>query len=434
MGDYEHSVTLEVDKCTGCTTCIRYCPTEAIRVKNGRAVISNERCIDCGMCIRVCPHKAKQPTFLPLDALPASKYKIALPAPALYGQISGVEDIDYIIQGLYDIGFDDVYEVAAAAELVSSYTREYMTHPGLEKPVISSACPVVLRLIALRFPFLCDNVLPMLPPIEVAASLARARAKEQHPALTDDDICVCFISPCPAKVSYVKNGFGNYQSKVDCVVSISDIYFALLRVMKSDKIPEKECSAGAIGVGWASSGGESTAIFNDKYLATDGIENVVNVLEQIENGNIQGLEFVELNACPGGCVGGTMTVENPFIAKARLLNLRRYLPITMNAPPVDQTEIPEECFFEELPTYKPLNRLSESLGDSMKMMAEIERLQKTLPGIDCGACGAPSCRAFAEDVVRGASELHACVVSMRQTILDYVSDMELPTERKEDAE
>ncbi len=434
MGTYEHSVTLEVDKCTGCTTCIRYCPTEAIRVRNGRAVISNERCIDCGMCIRVCPHKAKQPTFLPLDKLPANKYKIALPAPALYGQISGVEDIDYIIQGLYDIGFDDVFEVAAAAELVSAYTRQYMTTPGIEKPVISSACPVVLRLISLRFPYLADNVLPMLPPIEIAASAARKRAKEQHPELSEDDICVCFISPCPAKVSYVRNGFAGYASKVDCVVSISDVYFALLRVMKSDKIPEKACSAGAIGVGWASSGGESTAIFNDKYLATDGIENVVNVLEQIENGNIQGLEFVELNACPGGCVGGTMTVENPFIARARLLNLRRYLPISVNAPPVDHTEIPAECFFDELPTYNPLNRLSESLGDSMKMMAEIERLQKTLPGIDCGACGAPSCRAFAEDVVRGNAELHACVVSMRQTILDYVSDMDLPTERKENAE
>lgn len=434
MGIYEHSVTLTREKCTGCTTCIRYCPTEAIRVKDGHAVISNERCIDCGVCIRMCPHKAKSPTSMSLGDLPFEKYKIALPAPSLYGQISGVEDIDYIIQGLYDIGFDDVYEVSSAAELVSAYTRQYMQKEGITKPVISSACPVVVRLIALRFPFLRDNILPLLPPMEIAAIEAKKRAKRAHPELKDDDICVCFISPCPAKVSYVKNGFGDYQSAVDCVISISDIYFALLHVMKSENVPKMSCSSGALGVGWASSGGESTAIFNDKYLATDGIENVVNVLEQIENGNIQGLEFIELNACPGGCVGGTMTVENPFIAKARLLNLRRYLPITMNAPDLTDGDIPKECFFEELPTYKPLTRLSDSLSDSMIMMAEIERFHKTLPGIDCGACGAPSCRAFAEDVVRGTLQPHACIVAMRQTILDYASQVDISAWEKDKEE
>ncbi len=433
MGNYEHSVTLEVDKCTGCTTCLRHCPTEAIRVRNGHAVIDGERCIDCGVCIRVCEQKAKKPFIMPLSELPKDKYRIALPAPSLYGQISGVDDIDYIIQGLYDIGFDDVYEVASAAELVSAYTRQYMSLPGVKRPVISSACPVVVRLIALRFPFLRDNIMPMLPPMEIAAIEAKKRAKARNPELKDEDILTCFISPCPAKASYVKNGFAEYKSAVDCVVPISDVYFALLHVMKRENVPDKSCESGALGIGWASSGGESTAIFNDKYLATDGIENVVNVLEQIENENIQGLEFVELNACPGGCVGGTMTVENPFIAKARLLNLRRYLPITMNAPEAADY-IPPECFFDELPTYKPLNRLSDSLGDSMRMMAEIERIRRQLPGIDCGACGAPSCRAFAEDIVRGKAELHGCVVSMKQTILDYVSDMDLDPDRKENDE
>lgn len=431
MGAYEHSVKLEIDKCTGCTTCIRHCPTEAIRVSEGHATINSARCIDCGVCISICPHQAKRPTSMPLNDISAYKYKIALPAPSLYGQISGVDDIDYIIEGLYEIGFDDVFEVAAAAELVSAYTRMYMNTPGIKKPVISSACPVIVRLITLRFPFLRDNIMPMLPPMEVAAKLARERAKKNHPELRDEDIATCFISPCPAKVSYVKNGFADYKSAVDCVVSISDVYFALLRVMKRDKAPTKTCEAGAIGVGWASSGGESTAIFNDKYLATDGIENVVRVLDQIENGNIQGLEFIELNACPGGCVGGTMTVENPFIAKARLLSLRRYLPISQNAPSRDEKYVPAEYFFNELPTDTPFTRLSESLGESMKMMAEIERIRKSLPGIDCGACGAPSCRAFAEDLVRGNAKPYACVVSMREKILNYISDMDIDASNSE---
>ena len=152
MQQYEHSVALDLEKCTGCTTCARHCPTEAIRIRAGRAVINAHRCIDCGVCIGVCPHKAKHATFASLDAMDRFSYKIALPAPSLYGQFGGLEDIDYIIDGLYALGFDDVYEVASAAELVSAYTRMYMATPGIKKPVISSACPTVTRLISMRFP------------------------------------------------------------------------------------------------------------------------------------------------------------------------------------------------------------------------------------------------------------------------------------------
>ena len=425
LQQYEHSVALDLEKCTGCTTCARHCPTEAIRIRDRHAVINAHRCIDCGVCIGVCPHKAKHATFAPLGAMDTYQYKIALPAPSLYGQISGVDDIDYIIQGLYDLGFDDVYEVAAAAELVSAYTRMYLETPGIKKPVISSACPAVVRLISMRFPFLRDNIMPMLPPMEIAATMARRRAKEKNPGLTDAQIGVCFVSPCPAKVSYVKNGFGSYRSQIDVVVSMADVYFALLRVMKREATPNHACASGSLGVGWASSGGESTAIFNDKYLATDGIENVVRVLDQIENGNIQGLEFIELNACPGGCVGGVLTVENPFIAKARILSLRRYLPIRQNAPRREESYVPVEFFFDGFPAYTPMSRLADNLGQSMQLMARIEQLHRSLPGIDCGACGAPNCRAFAEDVVRGQAQPHECVVAMRQTIQTYAEQMQL---------
>ncbi len=55
-----HSVTLDKELCKGCINCIKRCPTEAIRVRDGKAHILNERCIDCGECIRICPHHAKK--------------------------------------------------------------------------------------------------------------------------------------------------------------------------------------------------------------------------------------------------------------------------------------------------------------------------------------------------------------------------------------
>lgn len=400
MTGYEHSVLLDESKCTGCTTCIRHCPTEAIRIKNGRAVIQSSKCIDCGECIRHCDHGAKKAVSDKLSDMDRFKWKIALPAPTLYGQFDNLDDVDYVLNGLLKIGFDDVYEVSKAAEMVSAYTRIYLQTEGVKKPAISSACPVIMRLIALRFSSLEEHIIHMLPPMEIAAKLARARALDLHPELSPEDIGVCFITPCPAKVSYVKNGFAGYKSEVDVVVSISDVYFLLIGEMKADDHIESLSESGKIGIGWARSGGEATAIFNEDYLAADGIENVIHVLDQVENGNIPPLEFIELNACTGGCVGGVLTMQNPFIAKARLQSLRRYMPVSQNVLPTGINYIPDAFLFEDLPEYDSITRLGGSIAESMRMMADIQNFKSTLPGIDCGACGAPTCRAFAEDVIK----------------------------------
>ncbi len=411
MNMYEHSVYLDVSKCNGCTTCLRHCPTEAIRIREGHAYIIQDRCIDCGECIRVCPNKAKKAKCDSLKELERFKWKIALPAPTLYGQFENLDDVDYVLGGLLKIGFDDVFEVSAAAELVSAYTRNYLKQEHIKKPAISSACPVVLRLIGLRFPSLTENIIHMLPPMEIAAKMARKKARSEHPELKEDEIGVFFISPCPAKASYVKNGFADYKSEVDAVISISDIYFSLISAMSStDELPSLS-SSGVIGIGWAVSGGESTAIFNENYLAADGIENVIHVLDQIENGSIPHLEFIELNACTGGCVGGVMTIQNPFIAKARLRSLRRYLPVSQNfLPESKKGSVSEEFLFENFPAYRPISKLSENMAESMRMMAEIGQIKEGLPGIDCGSCGAPNCRAFAEDIVKHKASIDACPI------------------------
>lgn len=403
MNEYEHSVTLDKSKCTGCTTCLRHCPTEAIRIRDGHAKINPDRCIDCGECVRVCPYKAKKVRYSKLENYRDYKCKIAIVPPSLFGQFERLEDVDTVLQGLHDLGFDEVYEVAKSAELVSAYTRLYLKTEGIKKPVISSACPAIVRLITLRFPYLKDNIMPMLPPMEIAAHDARLRAKSKNPDLTDKDICVYFISPCPAKVSYVKNGFGNYKSEIDVVLSMNDIYFSLIGVMNDIEHAKTSSEAGMIGIGWASSGGESSAILNDNYLAADGISNAIKILDQLENGNIPPqLEFVELNACIGGCVGGALTIENPFIAKTRLNSIRRYMPVSLNGIPEDEKFIPEYFLFEQMPDYVPISRLSDSFAKSMKMLAQIKSVRAELPGIDCGACGSPTCRAFAEDIVTGA--------------------------------
>ena len=429
MNGVHHSVKLQTDLCKGCTHCIKRCPTEAIRVRDGKAVIKNERCIDCGECIRICPYQAKRAMYDSLEDFKDYKYKIALPAPALYGQFDKLDDIDYIISGLYRCGFDDVFEVARAAELVSEYTRHYMKRPDIVKPVISSACPVVVRLISVRFPSLIDNVIPIMPPVELAARLAKKEALEKHPDLREEDICVLFISPCPAKVSYAKNPIGTEKSAIDGVLAIRDLYFMLVSEMNKIDNPTVSSRSGIIGISWAGSGGESSSLMNDKYLAADGIENVIHVLDEIEKENIRGIEFVELNACNRGCVGGALTVENPYIAKTRLQSLRRYLPVSLNHAPDlgDDDELPREIMWDSQVDYMPVLRLDTDRMTAMKKMTRIQLISETLCDLDCGSCGAPTCRALAEDIVNGEASIDDCIIKLRQRL----HELENGEEKKE---
>lgn len=423
MPDYKHSVSLDIEKCKGCTNCLKRCPTEAIRIRDGHAAINSARCIDCGMCISVCPYQAKKAVYDKLGEMEGYKLKIALPAPSLYGQFDNLEDIDYVVQGLLDMGFDEVYEVARAAELVSDYTRKYLLEADVKRPVISSACPVVVRLISLRFPFLCENIMPIIPPIELAARLAKEEALEKHPELKPEEICTCFISPCPAKVSFVKNAVGDKKSGVDFVVSMSDVYFALLEAMnkKRDIPPQASTETGMIGVSWAATGGEASAIFNDKYLAADGIENVIRVLEQIDNSDFLNLEFIELNACNGGCVGGVMTVANPYIAKARLQTLKRYMPVSQSFRYGEFKKIPDYAFADKV-EYIPYSAFGSDRNEAIKKMGCVQEISDSLPNLDCGSCGAPTCLAFAEDIVRGECTEDDCIVRMRKKIHEYYED------------
>ncbi len=420
---YQHSVSLEVEKCKGCTTCLKRCPTEAIRIRDGHAVIQSDRCIDCGECIRVCPYKAKKAIHDALDCLDSFKYKVALPPPSLYGQFDRLDNIGYILQGLRDLGFDDVFEVACAAELVSAYTRQYIKRDDVKKPVISSACPTITRMISMNYPYLCENIMPILPPVDIAAYLAREKAKQEHPELTDEDIGIIFISPCPSKVSYVKNNFSGERNYIDAVISMRDVYFALLDVMKKQEEPLEGTDSGLIGIGWATTGGEASAVFNDHYLAADGIENCIRVLDQLDQtgeDDMGGLEFIELNACSSGCVGGAMTVANPYIAKAKLHTLKRYLPVSPNQPGSEW--IPDEFFFKNSFEYNPYIRLSEDRAEAFRMMSEIESIREGLPNIDCGSCGAPTCMAFAEDIVKGQTTADECTVILKKMFHEYLEE------------
>ena len=244
---YFHSVTLNKDNCHGCTNCIKHCPTEAIRVRNGKAKIIKERCIDCGECIRVCPYHAKLAVTDSLEMLKGFRYNIAMPAPSLYGQFKRNTDVNRILTAIKRLGFDDVYEVARGAEMVTAATRKMMAEKAdLPKPLISSACPAVVRLIKVRYPNLIGNIVNLLAPMEVAAYEARRLAREKT-GLSDAEIGVFFITPCPAKMTSIKSSLSMEKSQVSGAIAVKDIYGDLVRIMKNLDEPEPLAIASSLG-------------------------------------------------------------------------------------------------------------------------------------------------------------------------------------------
>lgn len=422
MYKFYHSVRLDPDLCMGCINCIKRCPTQAIRVRNGKAKINCKYCIDCGECIRVCPHHAKLTDHDSLDTMKEYEYTVALPAPSLYSQFNNLDDVDIVLGGLLKMGFDDVVEVSAAAEIVSEATREYLAaHPN-GTPFISTACPSVVRLIRVKFPNLIPNLLPIKPPVEVAAQIAVKRAMEKS-GLPREKIGIFFISPCASKVTYVKSPLGTEKSEIDRVLAMKEVYQHLISYMETlgTDVPER-MESGKIGVGWGRRSGEAAGLFTENYLAADGIENVIRVLEDLEDRKFGKLKFVELNACSGGCVGGVLTVENPYVAEVKLKRLNKYMPVSRShmdentRTMVDWTEPVE---------YEPVFHLGTTLAESFSRFSQVERLCKRLPGLDCGSCGAPTCKALAEDIVRGEAEEKDCIHLLRNNLHHLSTEVSL---------
>jgi iron only hydrogenase large subunit-like protein len=422
MQETYHSVRLDEEKCKGCTHCIRRCPTEAIRVKGGKARIDEERCIDCGECIRTCPNHAKYAQTDPLEVIQDFRYTVALPAPAFYAQFRFTIPLGKVLNGLLRLGFNEVFEVARGAEILAEEITHYLRRKDLVLPVISSACPAVVRLVEVKFPSLLDNLLPLDSPLGVAAKIARLRAMER--GYKPEEIGVFFVTPCPAKVTETRQS-GEGLGRVDGAISMASIYSRLVNELHLvEDVPELQI-AGFKGIGWARSGGEQESLGEGEYMAVDGIHNVISVFEKIEMEELKGVVYCEAQACVGGCIGGVLAVQNPFIAKVNVNHLLKKYGV-FRPPTLEEMKGWRKVgvfLRERAYEAKEVLRLDRNLERALEKYQKIEELLECLPGLDCGACGSPTCRALAEDVVRGRAEEIDCPFLLRDNMLELAREI-----------
>ena len=420
-----HSVCLLSERCIGCVSCARYCPTEAIRIRSGKATIIESRCIDCGECIRHCPNHAKTAVTDTLVELKLYPYNIALTAPSLYAQFDKTVSVAAILAGLRRMGFDKVAEVARGAEIATAATIEYLRNKAVKRPVISAACPAAVRLITVKFPELIEHICPVDAPVEIAARIAREEVVRET-GMPPEEIGVWFITPCPAKMSAVRAPIGMKTSNITGAISMISIYGELLKNIGDDEMAEPDKLASADGIGWAIAGGEAGGLGGAKVLVAQEIHNVSVLLEQIAVGKLNDVDFVECLSCVGGCVGGPLTAVNRFVAENSLkqrLNQMREEEARTEAQPVDAEAVRKSLHPERVIEPVPVMKLDDDIVKAMQKIEQIDETLKRLPGLDCGSCGSPTCRALAEDIVKGKALESDCVFRLRELVRILAQEM-----------
>jgi iron only hydrogenase large subunit-like protein len=414
-----HSVMVDEEKCVGCVTCMKVCPTKAIRLRNGKARINFERCIDCGECLRVCPHNAVVPLTTSQSDLNRFTYKIAIPSPVLYTQFGEQVMPSEILAVLKEVGFDNVYDEALVCEMISVAIEEYLDENKSPRPIISSTCPVVVRLIQRLFPSLCKHILPIEPPREIAAKNLRIEAAKER-SIPSEQIGIIDITPCSAKMVSISHPETMERSHLDGAISIREIYNNVMMKLKRDArtlmMQTHATRVSGIGIGWAMEGGEIRGLKYPNSVSVSGVLDTIRILEDVESGRLKNIEYLECLICPDGCIGGPLTVENRFIAKSNVLRLIRHFGGKKRVDPELVKKLYQEEFFSfkwavEPKSFPPLDKDRNVAIKKLKLKDEI--ISK-LPGTNCGVCGAPDCQTLAEDIVRGTARLEDCIYMKEQ--------------------
>jgi hypothetical protein len=121
-------------------------------------------------------------------------------------------------------------------------------------------------------------------------------------------------------------------------------------------------------------------------------------------------------------------VENLYISYNKILKLIETLEFEQIKACPDIREVrklyKEKYFFlKGRLEPRPLKPLDRDLAKAIRRRKEKEVIHESLPKIDCGVCGAPTCLAFAEDVVKGEAKLTDCIFNVPQRFKDLSQEL-----------
>lgn len=416
---FYHALQIDTDRCIGCSRCMKVCPTEAIRIFGGHASIQEHRCIDCGRCHEVCPAQAVTIKDDDFELIRRYRHSVALLPAVFMGQFPDDISVSRVYASLQELGFAHVMEVESAAFIYAEAKERFARENPDRMPLISSFCPAIVRLIQIKYPSLSDNIMPIRVPLDLSAIYALRELQDR--GIPREEIGLFYITPCAAKIAAVKAPVGEEESLVDGVINMNLLYNRVYKHIKDmgknhqyKPLSRQRLSADAILS--TLTNGERRLCSAKRSYAIDGIENVMDFLDRLENDEVEGVEFLELRACDQSCAGALLSCDNRFLCGERM-----YARARKAAERERNGEMARDREMERHKDYliehsvigdvepRSMMVLDSNIGRALEKMERIEKMKNHLPQIDCGVCGAPTCEAFATDVVCGQADLHQCV-------------------------
>jgi Fe-S-cluster-containing hydrogenase component 2 len=414
MDEYAHGFTVDASRCNGCLACMRVCPTQAIRVRDGRAAVRQELCIDCGSCLTACSRGVFAPTTRTLEDFADYAFRVAIPSPVLYGQFPLDVKPQHIAQGLLAVGFDAVWDYGVDTRLVAQAIVDYVDGWEGPRPLISIACACVVRLMQVSYPRMLDQAIRVSPPREVAGREVKRRYAQEL-GLAPERIAAIYITPCEARTVSILRPAEGGSSSLDGAIGIPQLYNRVLDAARAaaceaPRDDAQEPVRSSIMLRWSTRRPLADLLEHRRYLAVTGLPNIIQVFDDIEKGKLRDIDFLEANACWGGCCNGNLTVDNVYVSQAKLQMLMAGLPDT---DPETEAEVarryPEGDFGIQRPFLPRERVVVGDLRERVRRLKEAGEIAAVLPGYDCGLCGAPSCATLAHDVAAGEAARGDCV-------------------------
>jgi NADH-quinone oxidoreductase subunit G len=318
--------------------------------------IGNSNCVSCGQCAAVCPTGAivvrSNTAKLWEDLDNPNKQVVVQIAPAVrvglsrqLGEIDGKDAMGKMTAALRRMGFDKIFDTSVGADLtVIEETNEFVSklQNNEQLPLFTSCCPAWINYVQDKYPELMKNISTCKSPMEMFGAVLK-----EHYKVDDRELVSVAIMPCSAKKfeadrdEFKKNGIPDVdyvvttQELID-MVNESGISFSELEPEALDRPFQSSSGAGVI---FGVTGGVTEAVIRNvlseqpvpslrafafesvrgmegvketsiialdreiKIAIVSGLKNADNVIKKIKAGEVH-YDFVEVMACPGGCING----------------------------------------------------------------------------------------------------------------------------------
>ena len=300
--------------------CRRACPVDAITMdpETGICQIDEKKCIQCGACVRSCPFGAissKVYVVQVIEAIKAGKKVVAMVAPAAEGEFGQDITMESWRTALKKVGFADMVEVAAGADMTAAYEAMEWAEAFKEgKKMTTSCCPAFVNMIKKHYPTLIDNMSTTVSPMCAVSRMLKA---------IDPETVTVFIGPCMAKKSEAADK--SIENNADYVLTFGEA-IEMLRGKEVELEPAEETKqeGSVFGKRFGNGGGVTNAViecFKEKGESADvkvarcsGAAEVKKALLLLKVGRLPE-DFIEGMMCQGGCVGGPSNMKQEMAFK-----------------------------------------------------------------------------------------------------------------------